>query len=327
MKGKEMNPQAKLLKKWDLHPAAALLLVAAVAFVVGCRQNGTTTADLPTQTTFASPQDAGQALQAAAKAGDDSAIENILGPRSKAILNSGDAAEDHAAVAAFAAKYQRMNRWAAMTDGSQILYIGADNYPFPIPLAKDSSSKWYFYTKGGEEEIIARRIGKNELLAIDAVSAIGNAEELYRKQAHDGNPAHLYTQTILSTPGKQDGLHWDVPEDQPPSPLGRLGDFAKVAASSATSDGSPVFDGYAFRILTAQGDAAKGGAKSYIVNGRLSAGFAVLATPVKYQDSGIMTFILNREGVVYQKDLGPKTAEVAASIKNYNPTDEWTPAE
>jgi hypothetical protein len=235
-------------------------------------------------------------------------------------VNSGHPAEDNAAFQFFVTKYDRMNRWVTMTDGSRVLYIGSDNYAFPIPLVQDSESRWYFDTAAGEREILARRIGRNELLAIDASTSIANAEELYRRRFKE------YTQTILGSPEKQDGLHWEVPQDQPPSPLGRLGNFAEIAASSAVN-GAPVFDGYSFRILSAQGDKAKGGAKSYMTGGKMTAGFAVIATPVKYQDSGIMTFIVSRDGVVYQKDLGPNTANAVASITSYNPTEGWTPAE
>jgi hypothetical protein len=287
----------------------------------------TTTTDTAAQTTFKNALEAGQALQAAARANDDKAVARILGPQSGALLSSGDPAEDKAALASFATKFDQMNRWVAMTDGSQVLNIGADNYPFPIPLARDSSSKWYFNAKAGEDEILARRIGANELLAIDATSSIANAEELYFQKAHDGNAAHQYTSLIISTAGKQDGLYWDVPDGQVSSPLGDVSDFAKSALSSAGSTDETVFDGYSFRILSAQGDKAKGGAKNYVVNGKMTGGFAVLASPVKYKNSGIMTFIINREGVVYQKDLGQNTAAAAASIKDYNPTAGWEPAE
>jgi hypothetical protein len=305
---------------------AAGLFFAGGFMLTSCGDSkSTSTTETTAQTTFREPSEAGQALQAAARANDEKAIARILGPNSGAILSSGDPAEDQAARKSFVAKYDRLNRWVAMTDGTQILNIGADNYPFPIPLAKNSSSKWYFDTKAGEDEILARQIGRNELLAIDACSSIANAEEVYFRSAHDGNPAHQYTLLIDSTPGKQDGLHWSVPEDQESSPLGRFSDFPKGAIASLGPE--PVIDGYTFRILDAQGDKAKGGAKSYLVNGRLKSGFAVLASPVKYRDSGIMTFMISREGVVYEKDLGSNTGSAAASIKDYNPTDGWAPAE
>ncbi len=264
-----------------------------------------TTADA-TQNTFSTAEQAGQALRAAAAAGDESALAQILGPDSKAILFSGDAAEDKAALAKFVAKYDRMNRWVTMTDGSRVLYIGADNYPYPIPLVQNASSLWYFNTAAGKDESLARRIGKNELLAIDAVSAMGNAEEFYKLTTG------RYTDKILSTPGKQNGLYWQVPADQASSPLGRLDEFAKDVLTSTPPGAAPIFDGYSFRILATQTP---------------KSGFTIVASPVNYGDSGIMTFILNQGGVLEQKDLGPDTKTAAATITSYNPNDGWTPAE
>ena len=303
---------------------AALVLLFSI---LGCtKHDADATSKNPSQTTYTTPVAAGEALHAAAADGDGTKLSQVLGPGAVDILNSGDANEDSAALKSFVAKYDRMNRWVTMTDGSQVLYIGADNYPFPIPLAKNSSSQWFFNTPAGRDEVLARRIGRNELLAIDASTAIANAEELFYKRSPAG-PSRQYTTAILSSPGKQDGLHWDTAPDDTASPLGKLGDAARVAAAHATPDGSPVFDGYSFRILTAQGPGAKGGAKSYMVNGQLKGGFAVLATPVKYQDSGIMSFLVNRDGVVYQKNLGTNTSAIAASISAYDPADSWTPAE
>jgi hypothetical protein len=323
-----MNAHVDKTKGWGSYLAAALF-VTGLLYIQGCSKNApsTTTSVAEVQTMFSSPVEAGQALQKAARAHDEKALAQILGPASKTVLNSGDPAEDQAALDSFVAKYDQMNRWVAMTDGNQVLNIGADNYPYPIPVAMNSSSKWYFNTKAGEDEILARRIGGNELLAIDAISSIANAEEVYFRSAHDGNPAHLYTTMIHSSPGKQDGLHWSVPADQDSSPLGRLSEFAKFVDSPPTSTVPQIFDGYHFRILNAQGDKAKGGAKPYIVNGKMTGGFAVIASPVTYRDSGIMTFILSRDGVVYQRDLGPKTVDLAGSITEYNPTAEWTPVQ
>lgn len=307
--------------KWIFRAAAAALAVAAIGIAVSCKSSNQPPAQSNAQATYKTPADAGQALLAAAKAQDDKALSNVLGPDSPAILSSGDANEDKAGWTSFAEQYGRMNRWVAMTDGSQVLYIGAENYPFPIPLAKNAAGQWYFNTAAGRNEMLARRIGRNELLAIDAVNAIGTSEQTYLKSAHQ------YTQKIISTPGQKDGLYWTVKADEPPSPLGRVDEFAKDAIAAAASGGPTEFDGYTFRILTAQGAAAKGGAKTYLTNDKLTGGFAVLATPVKYGDSGIMTFMMSREGVVYQKDLGPNTAQAAAAITSYDPGDGWEKAE
>jgi Protein of unknown function (DUF2950) len=275
------------------------------------------------QASFASPEEAGKALRNAEQNEDETALATILGPDSKAILSSGDANEDKAALKDFVTKYDLMNRWVVMSDGSEILNIGPDNYPYPIPLVRDSSSKWYFDTKSGAHEILARSIGRNEIMAIDACSAIANSEEVYSQQPRDGNPKGLYTTKMFSTPGKHDGLYWQTAQDQESSPLGRVEDFARDAL--LTPNEAPVIDGYSFRILTAQGSNAPGGAKQYIVNGKLTGGFAVIATPVKYRDSGVMTFIISQQGIVFQRDLGAETEKLAAEIKEYNPTGAWKP--
>jgi hypothetical protein len=307
-----MNLQAKNTMTGSMLLAG--LLLAGMLNTSGWREQPVkaASADDKTQITFSTPEQAGLALRTAAQANDENAMAKILGADSKAILFSGDAAEDKAATAEFVAKYDRMNRWVTMTDGSRVLYIGADNYPYPIPLALSSASQWYFNTAAGKDEILARRIGRNELLAIDAVSAMANAEELYFKSGHDGNPSHRYTAKILSSPGKQNGLYWEVPADQPSSPLGRLNDFAKDVVTSTQPGAPPIFDGYSFRILAAKGS---------------KSGFTIVATPVTYGDSGIMTFILSKGGQVQQKDLGTNTVGLAASITGYNPNEGWTPAE
>jgi hypothetical protein len=321
-----MKSQSTNTGKINFCAKTVLFLFTAVC-VLGCsRQKVNAASEVVPQKTFASAAQAGQALQMASRADDDHALAQILGPKSKAILSSGDTAEDKAALDSFAAKYDRMNRWVTMTDGNQVLYIGADNYPFPIPLTQNSSSKWYFNTAAGEEEVLARRIGRNELLAIDATFAIANAQELYFRSTHDANP-NEYSLRIISTPGKQDGLYWNASEDDGTSPLSRIDKSAGHAAAAGTSNEPVIIDGYSFRVLAGQGDAAIGGSKSYVVNGKMTGGFAILASPVKYRDSGIMTFILSREGVVYQKDLGKDTANVAEAIQSYNPDEGWTVAE
>ena len=305
---------------YKAHIWLSLIVIAGMSFT-GCSRKAQVTSDISEQTTFATPAEAGEALQTASRAHDDGVLSKILGEGSAAILSSGDPAEDKASIDAFTKKYDRMNRWVALTDGSEILYVGVDNYPFPIPLAKNASGKWYFDTAAGEDELLARRIGQNELLAIDASVAIAKAQELHVKSSHNGFTAGRYAQQIVTTPRTRDGLYWDASKGGVPSPLEKLSGFAP----NATSTQPQVFHGYTFRILTSPGTGARG--KNDVTDGRITEDFAIIASPVKYADSGIMTFILNRDGVVYQKDLGEKTAEVAASIKEYNPADGWTPAE
>jgi Protein of unknown function (DUF2950) len=294
--------QLKSLTTQRVQWIAALIMVAVV-FVLGCsKKQDDPTAETP-QKTFATPAEAGQALHAAVQAKDDKALTQVLGPKAQKLVSSGDPAEDKSATDSFAKKYDQMNRLVAMTDGSQVLYVGADNYPFPVPLAQDGSSRWYFDAAAAEEELRARQIGGNELSAMDACRLIANAEELYHQSTHK------YTDTIVSTPGQQDGLYWEVSEGQTPSPMGRLNQFAKSIFNAPAPSKEVVSHGYSFTIVTTQG------------------GFTIFGSPVNYQHSGIMTFSLGRDGVIYQQDLGPKAADTLAAIEQYNPTDGWTQAE
>jgi Protein of unknown function (DUF2950) len=322
-----MNSKTKYATTLFGAVAGVLMVAACIWGFPGGAATPAANAQAGTQTTFLTPSEASQALDSAAQANDETALVQILGSRTKTILSSGDPAVDKQAQDSFAAKYREMNRWVTITDGSQVLYVGADNYAFPIPLSRDSSSRWYFNAAAGEEEVLAREIGKNELLAIDACSAIANAEELYFRAAHDGNLAHQYTQSIISNSGKQDGLYWQVAGEDGASPLGRLETFLSGPIVPVPSGQPQVFDGYNFRILTAQGAGAKGGAKNYLVNGKLTGGFAIIASPVQYGHTGIMTFLLSREGVICQKDLGKDTAAMAAAIQAYNPADDWAPVQ
>ena len=218
-------------------------------------------------------------------------------------------------------KYQQMNRLVDMSDGSRVLYIGADNFAFPVPLAKNVSGSWYFDAVAGAQEIRAREVGKNELLTIDALAALANAERFYSNNSDAGE----YAQRIISTAGKQDGLYWPASDSLGTGPLAQLEEFPKSSLTSLSPDQPFVIDGYTLRILTAQGDDAPGGAQNYIVNGKMTGGFAILATPVKYGETGIMSFMIGREGFVYERDLAPDTAKTAASIQQYKPDDNWAP--
>jgi hypothetical protein len=278
------------------------------------------------QKTFASPAEAGAALIEAAKSGDQAALLAIFGPEAKEVLFSGDAVKDKDNLKDFVGSYNQMNRWVTLKVGGKMLYTGADNYPFPIPLGQNPSGQWYFDTGAGKDEILARRIGKDELTAIAACVDIARAEQQYFNQTHDGDKVKQYAQQLGSDEGKQNGLYWHVPEGQTPSPLGQLGDFAKAAGYTSTGDKPQPFDGYYFRVLTKQGAKAPGGAKDYLVNGKMTGGFAILAYPAQYRNSGIMTFIISKDGIVYQKDLSESTATLAQSITEYDPGEGWRPA-
>ena len=299
----------------------ACMMVAAVIMSLGSCKKPEVPA--PAQRTFASPAEAGAAFLQAAKSGDQAALLAIFGPDSKDVLFTGDAVQDKDALQDFVAAYGQMNRWSEIKPGGEILFIGADNYPFPIPLAKNSSGQWSFDTAAGRDEILARRIGKGELTAIAASTATAAAEQQYQSQPHDGG-IKQYAQKFVSDEGKQDGLYWKVAEGQPPSPLGPVVEFAKAAGYTNAGEKPQPFSGYYFRILTKQGDKAPGGARDYITDGKMTGGFAVLAYPAQYRNSGIMTFIVGKDGVLYQKDLGEKTTDLAAALSEYNPGDGWT---
>jgi hypothetical protein len=279
--------------------------------------SGSTTSGNIVQKTFASPAAAGAALIEAAKAEDQNALMSIFGPDGKDILYSGDQVRDKLIRDRFIAAYSQMNRWEKNNAGREILYIGADNLAFPIPLEQNATGQWSFNTAAGKDEILARRIGNGELTAIGVLSEVASAQREYFKQAHQ------YAQKFISDEGERNGLYWPVAEGQNPSPLGRLADVAKDLGYSASDKPQP-FIGYYYKILTQQGEAAKGGAEDYMSGGKLTKGFAVVAWPAKYKDSGIMTFLVGKDGVIYQKDLGDKTNEMAPAIADYSPDEGWT---
>jgi len=320
-----MTSNTNKAAKWKQVVLVGVMVLVVSGVVVRIVESGNATAANETLApeTFQTPVEAGSTLANAAKAGDQTALAQILGLEAKALLTTGDSETDKAATDGFSSKYQQMNRWVEMTDGSRVLYIGADNFAFPVPLAKNSSGQWYFDAVAGAQEVRARDIGRNELLAIDACFALANAQEIY----FNTGDAREYAQRVVSNPGKQDGLYWPAPEAMASSPLGHLSQFPKTSLASSPTDDPLVIDGYTLRVLTAQGDDAPGGTKSYVVNGKMTGGFAILATPVKYGETGIMTFVISREGIVYEQDLGPDTVKFAASIQEYNPDENWSPVE
>ena len=318
-----MTSNENKTSKWTGFLVIGALILVAVVFVVRKVDSSNRAASIA-QLTFQSPADAATALVNAAKTGDQTSLARVLGAQTKALLTSGDTDADKAALDGFASKYQQMNRWVDMSDGSRVLYIGADNFAFPVPLAKNFSGQWYFDGVAGAQELRARDIGRNELLAIDACTALVNAERIYFSL---GGESPQFAQLIVSTPGKQDGLYWPVPETEKSSPLGHLSKFPKSSLASYSSDQPFVIDGYTLRILTSQGNAAPGGAIDYISDGRMVGGFAILATPVKYAETGVTTFMIGPDGIVYERDLGPDTVKLANSIQQYNPDDTWSPVE
>jgi Protein of unknown function (DUF2950) len=301
-------------------------LFLLLSTLTSCSNQEKPTTGKTAQRTFASSTDAGAALYEAAKSSDPAALLAIFGADSKSVLFSGDAVKDKDYLQYFVTAYNQMHRWGEIKAGGEILYVGADNYSFPIPLGQNSAGQWYFDTAAGKDEILARRIGKDELTAIAACGAIADAEKQYYSQTHDGDTVKQYAQKFVSDEGKQNGLYWPVSTGQTASPLEDVRDFAKAAGYTNAGDKPQPFDGYYFRFLIKQGDKAKGGAKDYVVNGKMTGGFAVVAFPAEYRNSGIMTFIVGKDGMVYQRDLGEQTDALARALAEYDPGDGWKPA-
>jgi hypothetical protein len=281
----------------------------------------------PGEKTFASPQDAAKALYEAVKADDKPAMLTVLGQSASSIITSGDPVQDKNNTDTFVKRFEQMNRWEQEVGGSQVLYLGADNWPFPFPIKKDAAGYWYFATEAGVAEILYRRIGRNEIAAIRVCDALVDAQQDYFQQARDGDTVQQYAQKFISDEGKQNGLYWKVAEGQPESPIGPLVAYAASEGYGGKHDTPQPFHGYYFRILTGQGAKAIGGAKSYLVDGKMTDGFAFVAYPAEYRNSGVMTFLVDQSGIVYQKDLGPKTPDIAKQMTTYNPDKTWVTAE
>jgi hypothetical protein len=295
------------------------LLLVLVLPLAACKSNK------PSIRSFATPDDAGNALVAAAKSHDQTALLAIFGPDSKGVISSGDAVQEKNVANAFATGYARMHRWRRMPDGSQILLVGYDNYPFAIPLKKNVSGQWYFDTAAGKEEILNRRVGRNELAIIDVCQAAANAQAEYYSQLHDGATTKQYAQKFISDPSKHNGLYWDSLPSQSQSPLGPLAAFATSEGYSVKRDAHAPFHGYYFHMLKGQTSKAPGGAKEYVVDGKMTGGFAFVAYPSEYGNSGVMTFMINQDGVLLQKNLGKATTETASAMSEFDP-DGWTVA-
>lgn len=292
--------------------AAAILL--AGGFGLAARS----LAQQPGQRTFESPAAAVSALFTALRSNNEQAIVAILGPDGRRIASSGDATEDATGRANFVHKYDQMHRLVKEPDGTLTLYVGAENWPMPIPIVQ-SGQDWYFNTAAGEREILYRRIGRNELSAIRVCEALAAAQKQYYS-THHGE----YARHIFSASGRQDGLYWKVAPGEPESPIGPLVASATAEGYSPGRKGTPTpYRGYYYHILMRQGGSAPGGARSYLAGGKMTAGFAFLAYPAQYRSSGVMTFIVNEDGIVYQKDLGRSTDVVAKGMTEYDPGPGW----
>jgi hypothetical protein len=295
---------------------------AVLAILLGGCFPPVTLAQQPGQKTFSSPQEASSALVAAMQSNDEKALLEFLGPDGKQIISSGDETEDIHTRANFVQRYLEMHRLVNEPDGTTILYIGPRNWPTPIPLVHNANA-WYFETEAGKREILYRRIGRNEMSAIRVCQELAAAEKEY----HDAQRSE-YAQTIFSDEGQRNGLYWKVAAGEPQSPIGPLVANAVAQGYAPGRSGAPTpYRGYYFHILTTQGKNALGGAKHYIVDGKMTQGFAFVAYPAEYRSSGVMTFIVGSDRVVYQRDLGKTTDVIANSMKKYDPDSTWRKAE
>lgn len=320
---KTENPMIAKIKI-RCHEAVRAKLVGAFAvLLLGLLFVPRSFAQQPDQRTFHSADDASLALFTAAQQENEQALLDILGPAGKDVISSGDPAEDMNDRVGFVVKYKEMHRLCKQPDGTMILRVGAENWPFPIPLASKDGN-WFFDTAAGKEEVLLRRIGKNELAAINACQQLVAAEQEYYKKPFTGQPH--YAERFVSDKGKRNGLYKaETPEefDSSLDPLiASAGQENRNATVPATDEPIP-FNGYYFRILSGQGGNVPGGAKSYMMDGRMTGGFAFVAYPAEYRSSGVMTFIVNQSGFIYEKDLGPDTVKLATTIPSYNPDSTW----
>ncbi len=314
------------------HPRLTLtrrLARAAVAtLLVGAAGSQEAVAASLTQRTFASPEEAVTALVEAVKAEERKALAAILGPEGRPLIWSGDTVADKQGRERFVRAYEQSNTLERPTDTKAVLVIGQDRWPLPIPVVKEGDA-WRFDTAAGKEEILNRRIGRNELSAMQVCLAYVDAQREYARVAREGDGLLKYAMKFRSDEGKKDGLYWPSKEGEVLSPLGVLVANARAEGySRKRSDGKPApYHGYLYRILTAQGPDAPGGVYDYVVNGKMIGGFALVAYPARYGVSGVMTFVVNHQGVVHQKDLGKDTEHIARAMQAYNPDNTWKKVE
>jgi Protein of unknown function (DUF2950) len=287
----------------------------------GAKEPGAKDAGTLAQMSFASPDEAAAALIDATKQGDLKRMAAVLGPGSDALINSGDPYADSAARQKFVADYETRHKLVEIAAGQDVLDVGTGDWPLPIPVVQ-ASGRWHFDSRAGAQQIIDRRIGRNEIAAIRvALTYVDAQRDYFKRSEHAGE----YAQRLVSTPDQHDGLYWPATADGPESPFGPL-------VAQAVEEGYPgdiesgrqiPYQGYYFRILKAQGDNAPGGAKDYMENGRMTGGFALVAWPATYGSSGIMTFVVDQDGVVFQKNLGAATSAQVAAILRFNADVSW----
>jgi len=306
-----MSKKSRILQSF----AAIVLLGLALT---GCNRKAEAP-PVPESRLFATPEAAVDAMVVALVKQDKDALSRILGPDGVEILSSGDPVSDAGDRDEFLAAYKAKH--ALQPDGERkTLVIGTNDWPFPIPLAKQGN-KWYLDTAAGADELIYRRIGENELGAIAVSRGYVDAQKEYASLGRDGGEPGVYAMKILSDAGRQNGLYWPTSEGEDSSPIGAF--VAEAAAEGYRTESATAYHGYRYRLLYRQGDKAAGGAKDYFIDGRLTGGFAMIAWPADYGNSGVKSFLINQDGTVFEKDLGETTEEAAAAIDSFNPDEGW----
>jgi DUF2950 family protein len=293
-----------------------LVTACAVAFLA----LGATSKTAPQK--FDSPEAAADALLAAAQSGDDKALMAIFGSDAKGVVGSGDPVADKNTREDFAEGYQAKHSLERDGDSKAVLVYGDDDFPFPVPIVKHAD-KWSFDMAAGKQEILARRVGRNELATIQVCLAFVDAQREYAAVDRDGDGLLEYARNLVSSEGKHDGLYWPTQPGEPPSPMGELIAQARSEGYLVTGGGGEPYHGYLYKSLRKQGKNAPGGAYDYVVHGHQIGGFAAVAYPAQYRNSGIMTFVVSHDGIVYSKDLGPNTAKIASAMTSFDPDKTW----
>ncbi len=307
----------------------AMIIISAIVIIASYQ--GATAADLK-QKMFKSPDEAVKALIESVRAKDKEGLLAIFGPSGKEIISSGDEVADKIMGERFVKAYEEVNKVVSEGDTKMVLHVGKEDYPFPIPIVKKGDF-WFFDTRAGKEEILNRRIGRNELSTIQACLAYVDAQREYARRGQ-GSGLMEYAKRFASSPGKRDGLYWEAKEGESPSPLGPLVAQAVKEGYKKKEDGKQAkeqtlipYHGYYYKILKAQGKNATGGDYNYVVKGKMIGGFALVAYPAEYGVSGVMTFIVNHDGIVYEKDLGKATEKLSVAMKKFDPDKTWKKAE
>ncbi len=297
-------------------------LALAVSLAAACLTPASADAKPAKQATFASPEAAVEALVKAASADDTNEMLRLFGPGSRSLVSSGDPVEDRSHRERFVKSYGEKHRLETAPDGRVTLVVGNNEWPMAIPLVK-TGDRWRFDTQEGKNEILCRRIGRNEMSAIQVLLAVADAERDYSDRMREKTGQAGYAQAFMSAPGKTDGLYWETAPGEKPSPLGPLVARATREGYAKAIGGTAPYHGYLYRLLRAQGSHAPGGAFSYVINGRMIGGFAVVAYPAAYRSSGVRTFIVNYDGTVYGKDLGKNTGRIASGMTSFDPDETW----